>query len=207
MRRLRQLPSLSLFSSDICHTKLGSENQKWFLVSGIFHKKIGIREPKIIYKLYQTTDNKRHDFGSFCEGLKLFRKHTSKMDIDLCPAFTWENCELDWKNTQKTWTALTKIILATLENFYFSQMCRVDKNFNCGDDFRKNIISLAFLALKLVQDKVNYFLFVPMDINLKNNVLVSNADILPSSLVAESSNPFLRGNSISADSLKIKLIL
>ena len=52
------------------------------------HKKIGIREPKIIYKLYQTTDNKRHDFGSFCEGLKLFRKHTSKMDIDLCPAFT-----------------------------------------------------------------------------------------------------------------------
>ena len=173
---------------------------------------IGVREPKMIsciwqfptrklgsenQKLYQTTDNKRHDFGSFCEGLKLFRKHTSKMDIDLCPAFTWENCELDWKNTQKTWTALTKIILVTLENFYFSQMCRVDKNFNCGDDFRKNIISLAFLALKLVQDKVNYFLFVPMDINLKNNVLVSNADILPSSLVAESWNPFLRGNSIS----------
>ena len=48
------------------------------------HKKIGIREPKIISNYI----NKRHDFGSFCEGRKLFRKHTSKMDIDLCPAFT-----------------------------------------------------------------------------------------------------------------------
>ena len=144
MRRLRQLPLLSLFSSDICHTKLGSENQKWFLVSGIFPQENSDQRSENYIKLYQTTDNKRHDFGSFCEGLKLFRKHTSKMDIDLCPAFTWENCELDWKNTQKTWTALTKIILATLENFYFSQMCRVDKNFNRGDDFRKIILVIVW---------------------------------------------------------------